>query len=159
MPGWRGCDDYEDESNDECSSTLHLDDQGQLEGAQAIKEREGGGREKERGIHVSTQCQFLNLVYHNRLLTVVLDDSDLLREHAQFLKVDESINLCLIAIVEEGQVLLEDGEEWDERGCGAPLQLSVLGHIVERVHEASQVLHHLTVLGGDLLPRGALTLH
>lgn len=97
--------------------------------------------------------------YHNRLLTVVFDDSDLLREHAQFLKVDKSIDLCLIAVIEEGQVLLEDWEEWDERGRGAPLQLSVLGHVVERVHKASQVVHHLTVLGGNLLPRRTLTLH
>ena len=41
------CDDYEDESNDECSSTHHLDDQGQLEGAQANR-NERAERERER---------------------------------------------------------------------------------------------------------------
>ena len=51
------CDDYEDESNDECSSTHHLDDQGQLEGAQANR-NERAEREREV-IHKSIQCQFL----------------------------------------------------------------------------------------------------
>ena len=89
----------------------------------------------------------------------MFDDSYLLGEHTQLLEVDKTVHLCLIAVVEEGQVLLEDGEEGDERGRGIPLQFTVLGHVMERVHEAGEVIHGLTVLGGHLLPSRLLTLN
>ena len=96
--------------------------------------------------------------HHNGLLAEMFDDSYLLGEHTQFLKVDKTVHLCLIAVIEEGQVLLEDGEERDERGRGIPLQFTVLGHVMERVHEAGEVIHGLTVLGRHLLPSRLLTL-
>ena len=98
-------------------------------------------------------------LYHNRLFTESLDDSDLLRQHSKLFKVDQSIHLCLVPIVEERQVLLEYREERNERGRGAALKFTVLGHVVKWVHEASQVIHCLAVLGGNLLPRGPLTLY
>ena len=65
---------------------------------------------------------------------------DLLGESSQLLKVDEAIHHGLVALVQEGQVLLDDGEERDEGPLGGTLELTVLGHIVERVHVAHQIL-------------------
>ena len=96
--------------------------------------------------------------YHYRLLTEVLNDSDLLGEHTKLFKVDESINLCLIAIIKKCQVLLEYWEEGYEGRCGIPLKFTILGHVVEGIHEASQVIHGLAVLGWHFLPCGLLTL-
>lgn len=70
-----------------------------------------------------------------------LDDSDLLRESPQLLKVDQPTDLSLVPLVEERQVLLDDGEEGNEGRVRGALQLSILGHVVERVHESSQILH------------------
>ena len=89
----------------------------------------------------------------------MLDDSYLLREHPKFFKIDEAINLSLVAIIEKCQVFLENWEERDERGCGASLEFTVLGHIVEWVHETSEVVHGLAILGGHLLPRRSLPLN
>ena len=61
------------------------------------------------------------MAYHDWLGAIGADDSDLLREHAQFLKVHQAVHLCLVAVIEEGQVLLDDGEEGDEGWGGVAL--------------------------------------
>lgn len=65
------------------------------------------------------------------MLAVVLDDSDLLGQHSQLLKVDKSAHMGLVAVVKEGQIFLDDGEEGDEWRRGGSLQLTILGHVVE----------------------------
>ena len=77
---------------------------------------------------------------HDRVLAELPDVPDLLGQHPQLLKVDEAIDLGLVAVKEEGEVLLDDGEEGDEGRMGRPLQLPVLGHVVEWIHVAHQVL-------------------
>lgn len=74
------------------------------------------------------------------MLAERLDGPDLQRQSPQLLKVDHSLHLGLVPLVEERQVLLDDGEERDEGWAGGTLQLPILGHVVERVHEAGQVL-------------------
>ena len=39
--------------------------------------------------------------------------ADFFRNHSQLLKVDETVDLRVIAKVDEGQILLHHGEEWD----------------------------------------------
>ena len=64
----------------------------------------------------------------------------MLRQHPQLLKVDQTVDLGLVAIKQEREVLLYDGEEWDEWRVGGSLELPVLGHVVERCHVAHKVL-------------------
>ena len=87
--------------------------------------REGrGGGEGRRG----------GETYNHGLFTVHLHITDLSRQHSELLKVDQSLDLRVIPIICKGQVLLDDGEEWYEGRGGVPLELSVLGHVVEGVH-------------------------
>ena len=53
--------------------------------------------------------------HHDRVLAVVLHNSDLLGQHSQLLKVDQPTHLRLVAIVQKGKVFLNDGKERDER--------------------------------------------
>ena len=69
------------------------------------------------------------------MLAVCLDDPDLPRQHPQLLKVDEPVHPRLVPVVEEGEILLDDGEEGNDGRGSATLELAILGHIVERVHE------------------------
>ncbi len=78
--------------------------------------------------------------YNNSLLTICLDQSNLSGKHPQFLEIDKSLDLCLVAIKKEGEILLDDREEGNEWGGRAALELSVLSHIVKWIHEPSQVL-------------------
>ena len=64
----------------------------------------------------------------------------MLRQHSQFLKVHKTVDLRLVPVKEERKVLLDDGEEGDKRRLGGSLELTVLGHVVERVHVAHKVL-------------------
>ena len=76
------------------------------------------------------------ITHHDWVLTVLSDVSDLLRQHPELLKVDEAVYLGLVAIKEEGEVLLDDGEEGDEGRDRCSLKLAILGHVVERIHKA-----------------------
>ena len=70
------------------------------------------------------------------MLAKRLDDPNLLREPPQLLKVDETFDLSLVPLVQEGEVLLDDGEEGDEGRVSGPLEFTILGHVVKRVHKA-----------------------
>ena len=48
--------------------------------------------------------------------------------------------MSLVAIIQECQVLLDDREERDEGRCRDPLEFSVLGHVVEGIHETQEIL-------------------
>ena len=74
------------------------------------------------------------------MLAEALVVPDLLREPAQLLKVDEAVHHGLVPLRQEGQVLLDDGEEGDQGTLGGSLKFTVLGHVVERVHVADQIL-------------------
>jgi len=78
--------------------------------------------------------------HQDGLLAVAPDDSNLLREHPQLFKVHQPPNLRLVAIVEEREVLLGDGEERDEGRGGGAQELPILGHVVKGSHEADKVL-------------------
>ena len=79
---------------------------------------------------------------HDGVLAELPDVPDLLRQHPQFLKVDEAVDLRLVPVKEKGEVFLDDGEERDEGRVGGSLELSVLGHVVEWVHVTHQVLQY-----------------
>ena len=83
---------------------------------------------------------FCITAHHYGVIATLSDISDLLRQHSQFLKVDETVHLSLIAVKEESEVFLDDGEEGDEGRVSGSLELTVLGHVVERIHVAHQVL-------------------
>ena len=74
--------------------------------------------------------------HHYWCLTELPNVPDLLRQHPQLLKVDQPIHLGLVAIKQEGEVLLDDGEEGDEGRVGGSLELPVLCHVVEWIHVA-----------------------
>lgn len=82
-------------------------------------------------------CIHVRCTYHNRLRAEALHFSDSLRQHPQFLEVDQSINFRIVAIVKEGEVFLYNGEKWYQRRLSAALEFTVLGHVVERVHEGA----------------------
>ena len=72
--------------------------------------------------------------HHDWVLAEFPDVSNLLSQHSEFLKVDEAVHLCLIAVKQERQVFLDDREERDKGRGGGSLKLTVLGHVVERIH-------------------------
>jgi len=69
-------------------------------------------------------------------LTVLPHGSDFSCYHAHFLKVDESVDFCVISEVQKCEIFLYDGDEGNEwRNFIVLLQTSVLGHIARGVHE------------------------
>ena len=78
--------------------------------------------------------------YHYWLTAEAFDLSNAFRQHPQFFEIDQSVDLWVIAIKEESEVLLYDGEERDEGWVCAPLKLPVFGHVMEWVHIRTQVL-------------------
>lgn len=80
------------------------------------------------------------------MLAVGFDHSDLLGKPSQFLKVDQTFNLGLVALVQEGEVLLGDGEEGHQRWVSGALKLTILGHVVKWIHIACHVLDNEFIL-------------
>ena len=80
------------------------------------------------------------------MLAVIFDDSNLAGEAPELLKVDQPIHLSLVALIEECEVLLDDGEEGNQRRYGGTLELPVLGHVMKGIHVADQVLQDITTM-------------
>lgn len=80
----------------------------------------GSGRQLIHGHHggrrgLSAQLEHREQVVGGR--AHVREGADLLGDHAQLLKVDESVDARVVAQVDERQILFDDGEEWNLTGA------------------------------------------
>ena len=64
--------------------------------------------------------------HHDWVLAEFPDVSNLLSQHSEFLEINEAVHLCLVAVKQECQVFLDDGEERDKGRSSGSLELTVL---------------------------------
>ena len=82
--------------------------------------------------------------------------SYLLGDHAELLKIDHPVDFAVVAEVDKGEVLLDDGPEGDDGWLHVLRvdEVPVARHVSARVHQLLHLLEQPQVFAGKLLPGG-----